>query len=265
MQESGTKAGVRPPMPRARGTADPDVEPTVELRVERPRAADATPPSPPRQPSVQDVTAEARPAGTPASIEASVQRAHLALGFDQGGALEERRVSLVLEIDGHGVQRSLTQRTVWRATGAGADRFPVFALLPTPVSERVVVEALEGCATGPTYADLREGLFATSLMLPRRLAPGEEATTVHRIVLPAGGEPQTAYEHQLKQYVDDVTLEICFDPEALPTGVGAYVRVGSHEEPVPVSTSERSVTAACGAFGPGVAGVRWTWAALGDL
>lgn len=273
MQESGTRSGMRPPVQRARHSVDPDVEPTVELALQtpEPRAHDnhdgplgpagpegSVGPGGPDGPAPEELV-QARPASTPADIEAAVQRAHLALGFDQGGELEERSVQLVLEVDEHGVQRSLTQRTVWRATRAGADSFPVFALLPTPVGERVVVEALEGCTTGPTYADLREGLFATSLLLPRRLAAGEEATTVHRIMLPGDAAPQTSYEHRLKQWVDDVTLEIRFHPELLPNGGGAFVRVGDEEEPVPVTASETSVLASCGGFGPGVAGVYWQW------
>lgn len=275
MQERGTHSGVRPPLPRTPAPAmpaapDPDVEPTVELRVERrPESAaghedhdrpgrvpgqrtDAAAPVEPAEPVDP-------PAPAPPDIEAAVQRARLALGVDQGGGLEERRVSLVLEIDEHGVQRSLTQRTLWRATGAGAHNFPVYALLPTPVGERVVVEALEGCTSGPTYADLREGFFATSLLLDRRLSAGEEAETVHRITLPGDGAPRSSYEHQLKQYVDDVTVEIRFHRDFLPAGVGAYVRVGADEEAVPFTTTDTSVRATCGGFGPGVAGVRWAW------
>ena len=260
MQDSRTQAGVRPPSPRTPERIDPDVEPTVELRVEDRPAASAAPrpPQASQRPPAAPSAAATSP-GAQSGIAAAVQRAHLALGFDQGGGLEERRVSLVLEIDATGAQRTLTQRTVWRATGAGADSFPVFALLPTPVGERVLVEAVEGCTTGPTYADLREGLFATSLVLGRRLAAGEEATTVHRITLPSDATPQAAYEHQLKQYVDDITIEVRFDRELLPSGVGAYVRVGAEEEAVPTETTECSVIASCGGFGPGAAGVRWVW------
>lgn len=263
MQPSGTQSGVRPSVPRARTTPDPDVEPTVEFRVDEFRVEEfrVEEPSATGDGPVSELVEELPEVApvSPPDVEAAVQRARLALGFDQGGGLEERRVSLTLEVDEHGVQRSLTQRTVWRATGAGAHNFPVYALVPTPVSERAVVEAIEGCTTGPTYADLREGFFATSLLLERRLAVGEEAETVHRITLPAGGAAQSSYEHQLKQYVDDVSVEIVFHPDRLPEGVGAYVRVGADEEDVPFTTTETAVRAACGGFGPGVAGVRWLW------
>ena len=252
MQSSGARSSVRPSVPRARTTPDPDVEPTVEFRVDEPAVPVEEPVS-----EVEELPEVA--SASPADIGAAVQRARLALGFDQGGGLEERRVSLTLEVDEYGVQRSLTQRTVWRAKGAGAHSFPVFALVPTPVNERAVVEALEGCTTGPTYADLREGFFATSLLLERRLAVGEEAETVHRITLPGDTASQTSYEHQLKQYVDDVVVEIVFHPDRLPSGVGAYVRVGVDEEAVPFTTTETAVRAVCGGFGPGVAGVRWAW------
>lgn len=174
-----------------------DPEATGSTRSRRPGTFDGVLPAP----------ATGQPASTAPtdehddrSISDSVQRARTALGFDRVVQLMvETRIDLRLETDEARTTWWITQRSEWRSPAGGVDCVPLVVVTPTPVSGRVRVEPIEGCRLGPTYVDLAEGVFATSLVLAAPLRAGDTVTTVHRAYLPADIAPTRPDERWVLQ------------------------------------------------------------------
>lgn len=200
-------------------------------------------------------------AGDPgaARVSASVQRARTALGFDRTGLMSETRVEVLLELDVDGTARWITQTTEWVSHSGGVDSFPVVLVTPTPVKGRGRVEPVEGCRLGPSYVDLAEGLFATSLVLPAPLREGEVARTVHRTYLPADAAPEQAFEHRVHQEVAQVSVEVAFADGLVPSTCTGFVRLDEVEQESAAEVSDGVGRVLRTDFGPGGVGLRWSW------
>lgn len=155
---------------------DPDA--TGSTRSRRPGTFDGVLPSPATGQPAGDAEASTR-------VCDSVQRARTALGFGRAvQQMVETRVELRLESDEARKEWWIVQRSRWSSPAGGVDCVPLVVVTPTPVSGRVRVEPIEGCRLGPSYVDLAEGVFATSLVLPAPLREGDTVTTLHRTHLP---------------------------------------------------------------------------------
>ena len=203
---------------------------------------------------------------------AATDRARAVLGFDQRTVLDQVRTSVLLEVDREGTGRSLTQRATWRALDDDVAAFPVVTLLPAPVRRRVRLEALRGCAPGPRYFDLAEGLFSAAFAFPLPLARGQEAETVHRVRLSPvegggqsdaepGGAPlrQGSFEQQVHGPVEEVRIEVAFAPGCAPRAGEVQVRTEAGEHSEVLTADGGSLTWAGTVRGAGVVGVRWRW------
>lgn len=151
---------------------DPDA--TQSRRSPRPGTVDGVPLSPATGQPAGDTEASSR-------LRDSVQRARTALGFGRTAQqMVETRVELRLESDEAREEWWIVQRSRWSSPAGGVDCVPLVVVIPTPVSGRVRVEPIEGCRLGPSYVDLAEGVFATSLVLAAPLREGDTVTTLHR-------------------------------------------------------------------------------------
>lgn len=234
---------------------DPDA--TASRRSRRPGTFDGVLPAPA---SGRPVAAVEKAQHDPSRVSDSVSRARTALGFDRAGHLmTETRVEVVLELDEHGAPRRITQRTQWVSPGGGVDSFPVVLVTPTPVSDRGRVEPVEGCRLGPSYVDLAEGVFATSLVLPAPLREGGVASTVHRTHLPADVAPDDFYEHWVHHEVEQVSVDVVFASGSSPRDVTGVARRDGAEARCEVTETEQGVRVVRRTFGPGGVGVRWSW------
>lgn len=187
-------------------------------------------------------------------------RARAALGFEQGSGLLERHLELHLELDERGVERWVTQRTLWVAERDGVSAFPVVLLVPTPVITRSRVEALTGCRVGPEYTDLADGLFATTVLLDRPLRKGETAVSEHRTCLPADVTPEDYYMHRVLHEVDELEVSVHFHPDRVPRSVRALTKAEEAPEALRlVEPTDGTVHHEVRKFGPGAVGFRWTW------
>ncbi|WP_110240337.1 hypothetical protein [Nocardioides gilvus] len=193
-------------------------------------------------------------------VSDSVRRARTALGFDRAGQLmTETRVEVVLELDEQGAARRITQRTQWVSPAGGVDAFPVVLVTATPVTGRGRVEPVEGCRLGPSYVDLAEGVFATSLVLPAPLREGGTASTVHRTHLPSDVAPDDFYEHWVHHEVEEVSVEVVFAAGSTPRDLRGLVRVDEVEQACDITQDDRLVRVVRHRFGPGGVGLRWSW------
>lgn len=188
-----------------------------------------------------------------------VARARAALGFELVGTLVERRLQVALELDERGVERTVTQHTEWLARREGVSAFPVILVVPTPVRGRGRVEALSGCESGPEYVDVAEGVFATTLLLERPLAVGEQITTVHRTHLPTDVPPEPYFEHHVLRHVGEVELDVTFHPDRQPASCQAYTLVDDVETIAPVPVRGGRARHLFRGLGPGAAGFAWSW------
>lgn len=203
-----------------------------------------------RLPAPQAPTAEA--------TEAAVRRARRALGLERDGLLVARTVDLVLTLDGEGRARYLTQRTAWLARHEGVDSFPAVHVADGPVRGRAEVEAVAGCRTGPSYADLAAGVFATALALPTPLREGERVVTVHRTHLPGDHAERPEVRHRVEACLERISLVVAFDPGRAPAAWQGWSR-DDQERAAALEPVDGVVRLARDDFGPGVVGVRWRW------
>lgn len=190
---------------------------------------------------------------------AAVQRARTALGLERTGQLCERSVDLVLELDEHGVERRVTQRTEWVAQVDGVDTFPAVLITASPGRKRARVEPVSGCRLGPTYSDLSEGVFAAALVLPLPLRAGESVTTVHRTHLPEDVAPDSVYEHRLLHRVERISVGAVFDADHAPSAWQGFSRDDDDERAGEVVPQGGVARVSRDDFGPGAVGLSWSW------
>lgn len=200
------------------------------------------------------------PASAPAVAvaDAAVRRARRALGLEREGLLAVRAVDLVLTLDATGRGSQLTQRTTWVARHDGVEAFPAVHVAGGPVRRAAEVEAVAGCRTGPSYADLAAGVSATSLVLAAPLREGERAETVHRTLLPEDPAARPEVQHRVEAGVERVSLTVAFDPARAPVDWQGWSR-DDQERAAALEPGEGVVRLARDDFGPGVVGVRWRW------
>lgn len=265
-------ASVSPPPATRRGAPLPSVVPVV-LRgngagqgltgsVPGARIVDREPHTPAavrvRGP-VGEAVRVAEPPGRPSSWSASVGRARTALGLGPHPLLVPADLHVVVDVDADGIVLGTTQRTLWRALRPGPARVALVEQAPSSGSGRPVVEAIEGCVAGRTYADLREGLFVTALELPGPVSSASTRVTRHRTCLAGGLDARQEVVRTFESPAERVRLEVRFHSDRLPVGATAWVGSDRGEAKVDVPLVDGRLLWSGAASSACTVGLRWGW------
>lgn len=128
--------------------------------------------------------------------------------------------------------------------------------------QQVLPVAVGGCRAGRVVRDRAKGLLVAELLLDRRLAVGESAVLrydVHDVATHATTEYFRFHEWPVTHH----TLEVRFDPAAVPVRVMEFQRKTSHapdllRREITLSQDRRAQVVVPDA-GPGVIGIDWQW------
>lgn len=201
----------------------------------------------------------AEPPGRPKSWAAAVTRARTALGLGPHPVLVPDDLHVVVDVDADGIVLGTTQRTLWRALRPGPARVALVEQAPASGSGRPVVEAIEGCVAGRTYADLREGLFVTALELPGPVSSASTRVTRHRTCLAGELDARQQVVRTLESPAERVRLEVRFHADRPPVGATAWVGSDQGEVKVDVPLVDGRLLWSGRATSACTVGLRWGW------
>lgn len=143
------------------------------------------------------------------------------------GATASYRTQSLIEQFEVGADRSRRRHTLEHIMRAQAPLDRVTYRFDTP---EVQVEVARGGTPGPVRPDFAPGMFRVEIELRARLQPGQ--TTILETVAsyPAGGPVAHHFRRALRQTAGGVSLEVRFDPAAVPQRV-RWVAPASEERP----------------------------------
>jgi transcriptional regulator with XRE-family HTH domain len=162
-------------------------------------------------------------------------------------------------IGAEGGERSYHSRQVLRAEADGPDRWVVIMHLDEHDRPLPDIWPLRHCSLGRTVRRPEDGLLVAELLFDHPLRKGETVITEHELVNVAPYPPSTNYERKFRLPVREFVLEVCFDPDVLPTTCTAFSQLDDGEEQSRVVDVAPEVHDVVLNFGPGRHGFRWTW------
>jgi hypothetical protein len=182
-----------------------------------------------------------------------------ALGFDGlYDELTEELRHIAVDVDENGHTTSLGVRAMMRARHDGAQRSPVIVTTEEGEDSPEFV-AIAGCSFGRNRMDARARLYATELLLDRKLAAGETYLVEHQTVF-RSPMADTFSNHFAPRRLRSLLIWVRFHPERLPRTVERYRRDDNGERVEPLDLGGgSSVHILERGFGPGMLGIRWTW------
>ncbi len=158
-------------------------------------------------------------------------------------------------------EQSFISRQVLRAEASGPDRWVVILHLDEHDRPLPDIKPLRNCRLGRVVQNLGTGLLVAELLFDRPLTLGQTLVIEHALINRPPYPLATNYERKFRRPVRMYVLEVCFQPEALPTGCERFIRVDGqpervHDTPLDESHSAHGVALN---FGPGCYGFRWHW------
>lgn len=178
-------------------------------------------------------------------------RLHLLSGHDR------------LTVDGSGVRRRMTFRSVLRAQAELVDRLLVFLHEDDPHRPPPRIDVLRGGRLGRVRRDGESGILVAEVRLDRLLARGETAVVENRFEFGEGGPRENQWERRFGQPMKHYLIEADFDPAAPP--VRCY-RTTRDSIRLPVrDVAEVGIDSAGHAHAllldapSGIHGLRWEW------
>ncbi|MEV6521254.1 hypothetical protein AB0M43_04820 [Longispora sp. NPDC051575] len=155
-------------------------------------------------------------------------------------------------------ERLVQTRLLLRAEEDGVDRFVVQA--PACGDGPPALGSLWRCRPGATHAD-RAGGRGIELLLDRPLARGETTIVDYSLTRPGPGPVATSWERGFGRPVRQYTLEIAFDPGAVPVYCTRFTDDGTgvEEHRGLVLDGTRTVQVVARDLPAGRAGARWEW------
>ena len=164
--------------------------------------------------------------------------------------------TLVIGADGE-LREHLVRQLV-RATGGSPDGLLIWFQTEGPRGTPYVLP-LRNCTLG-AVADVPErALLACDLRFGRRLSNGESHSLEYLVGQVGPADPETSWERTCLRPLRELHIEVSFDPSALPSSVETFTAPLDRPEDARVVPLEPSITQLHFDFGPGSAGVRWTW------
>jgi hypothetical protein len=153
-------------------------------------------------------------------------------------------------------ERLVQTRFLLRAEEDGVDRFVVLA--PAGGDGPPALGALWRCRPGATHTD-RAGRRGIELLLDRPLARGETTIVDYSLTRPGPGPVATCWERGFGRPVRQYTLELAFDPGAVPVYCTRFTDDGTgvEEHRGLVVDGTRTVQVVARDLPAGRAGARW--------
>lgn len=172
--------------------------------------------------------------------------------------LSDEVLHVVVEVDASRCARQVTIGGVWRSLKDGAQRLPLIYVNDGTI-DTVPEISVAGGRLGRDRSRPELGLIAIEFVLDRPLLAGEETIAEQRTRF-LDDLPDTHYEHYVRKKLTDFTLWVRFDPEQLPATVTSYTVVDGTETTRQLSLDNTANAAlVLRPFGPGRAGIRWSW------
>ena len=207
---------------------------------------------------------QAREAPVEAIVVADVDAAAAglaAVGFKTAhDEFVDDRVFFTFDLDDEGRARRLRVTMAWRAIVEGAARGALVHTTDGSNEAAPELVPLAGCQQGRVHHDRVHPVSVYELLTEAPLGLGETVVVEYEIRL--NGKPRL--DNDIGYYafrrIRDFFLWVRFDPGCLPARVEDYeITEGGEEVARPTGLTGASCHRLVKNFGPGTAGIRWTW------
>lgn len=190
-----------------------------------------------------------------------VQEALDELGLeDWSNGLQTVSAHSVMDVDADRRPRTMTMRSLDRATRTGIDRRALVVFFEQPMLRRPTLTQLVGAQEGRLVASPEHGFFVTELLFTRPLLVGETVLTEHQFELPPGLDLPEQFSVLRLRPSAELVLWVRFHADALPSHCETVVETDFDTRVTPLDP--RGLTSAhlrLKDFGPGRAMIRWAF------
>ncbi|WP_207208799.1 hypothetical protein [Nocardioides oleivorans] len=165
---------------------------------------------------------------------------------------------VIVEVDEHGSERAVTIRAVLRGRSPHAQRYPFFLFAGETMHGPVEFLPQTGCRVGREIKDHAQGLFVAEVILDKALGPGDTAFIEVSVIL----APQrfSGYQQFVARRIAELVIMVQFHPDRLPVSIHSFQHADGHSSTLPYDRAAgTSAHLVLRAFGPGTAGLTWTW------
>lgn len=150
-------------------------------------------------------------------------------------------------------------REVLRAEADGVDRIALWHCLDEGGAQPLPVP-VRNCRLGKLVRSEQHNLVVAELLLPYPLANGESVVIEYRMEPIGTTNPLLWWERGTAEELRELHMEIHFHPDAIPTSAArVFTLRGQQERTEPVVIRSSTIELLVLDFGPGAAGLRWTW------